>query len=255
MTFRQAKQLTPGAYVTVHSAEEAAADVHLLDGLEIVAEAPWETPEWLRATAGSFSAWSCKAIIVRDGGSARAAVLLGSRDRNRLAPLRVAADLEICEPTDVACADSVAADLLASAMVRCGRPLLISRARRGSLFAQHWTSGEHRRAVVRARPAAASPTLELSPDWYEPEGLLSAHQRRVLRWHSRRANQRGPVSSFFVTPAAGESGVISTRLSNWRRPGGREEGGPRSRNSHTSSSSFAVISVQWNWAAAAESAG
>lgn len=171
------------------SAEELAGRrSETLRALGEVAGTPWETPEWLIAAASSFRSWSPRALVVSDADDILSAVVVGTPDRSRTAPLRVVADTEICEPTDIPAASPAAADMLARSLIGLGRPVLLSRLAPGSLVAEAIVSQAGRRAVVRGRAAAATPACAFhlpppgSADAFGPgwqSGVLRRAERKL----------------------------------------------------------------------------
>lgn len=186
----------------IGAAELAALGTEPLGHLGQVARTPWETPEWLIAAASSFPSWSPRAVVVSDGNAIVAAVVVGSPHRSRTAPLRVVADMDICEPTDIPAGSRAAADVLARALLGLGRPLLPSRVAPGSLLAEALLSQTGRRGVVRTRPSAATPVCAFR---LPPPRSTGDYNDEWHREVIRRAEKKVAIQTSVERPSVGRA--------------------------------------------------
>jgi hypothetical protein len=147
------------------------------------------------------------------------------RAPDRFARWRMAGAQEVFEPGDALCRDAAAAQHLARLLVADRRPIELARIPANSLLIPALKSALAGRGAISIRPATATPTIALGPEWCEPESRFSSRRRSDFRRAARRAEEFGEVSCEMLAPSPSEfdalfDEAIAVEAKSWKRAAG-----------------------------------
>lgn len=143
----------------------------------------------------------------------------------RFARWRMPGAREVFEPLDGLCRDADAARRLAQLLVADGRPIELARIPAGSLLIPALTAALKGRGRISVRPATATPTIALGPEWRESESRFSSRRRSDFRRAARRAAEFGEVRCEVLAPTPEAFGAlfdeaIAVEARSWKRAAG-----------------------------------
>jgi CelD/BcsL family acetyltransferase involved in cellulose biosynthesis len=162
---------------------------------------PMSRFSWARAAYAAFVDDASPHVVAAFAGERLLAVApLVKRRIRGVARLLPAGSGELEEPAGLAWSDSHALDRLAHVLVRGGAPVTFDRMPADSPALAAMRRASRGRAIVVARPVAASSCLSLDESWIEPERHLDARGRAALRSARREAEQLGAVTTEIHTP-------------------------------------------------------
>jgi CelD/BcsL family acetyltransferase involved in cellulose biosynthesis len=132
---------------------------------------------------------------------------------------------EVFEPGDAVCRDAAAAQRLARALARERRPIELARVPADSPLIPALEAAMRGRGRVSVRPATASPTIALGPEWIEPESRFNSRRRSDFRRAVRRAEEFGAVTCETLAPTVDAfdalfDQAIAVEARSWKRSAG-----------------------------------
>lgn len=147
------------------------------------------------------------------------------RAPGRFARWRMPGAREVFEPLDALCRDAEAARRLAELLVADGRPVELARVPAASLLVPALKSAIAGRGQMSVRPATATPTIPLGPEWRDPESRFSSRRRSDFRRAARKAAEFGEVECEMLTPTPDEFGAlfdeaIAVEAKSWKQEAG-----------------------------------
>lgn len=193
--------------------------------LDDAATLPTQTSRFGLALAGSFLCGTALSLALAEGGGGSDALALLCLASGPLARWRLAGPRETSEPCDALYRDPAAAGRLGQVLADLRRPLVFDRIPADSQLVPALRSALRGRGLMRARPAAPSPTLVLGPDWVEPESRFNAGRRSDFRRAARKAAELGAVEFDLSCPEPDEfdarfAEAIAVEMGGWKQSAG-----------------------------------
>jgi CelD/BcsL family acetyltransferase involved in cellulose biosynthesis len=138
---------------------------------------------------------------------------------------RMAGAAEVFEPGDALCRDALAAARLAQQLAAQPRPVELARVPASSPLVPALRTAMRGRGRISVRPATASPTIALGPEWRDPESRFNSRRRSDFRRAARRAEEFGEVRCEMLSPSPEEfdalfDEAIAVEARSWKRAAG-----------------------------------
>jgi CelD/BcsL family acetyltransferase involved in cellulose biosynthesis len=212
-----------------------AEDARLPDGAGALALAwerlapfatlPTQSADFIAALAETMLAGTPVRLFEAAGPEGVEAMLPLCHAPGAVARWRMPGAEEVFEPGDAVCRDAAAAQRLARALATESRPLDLARIPATSPLIPALKAALKGRGHVSVRPATASPTIALGPQWRQPESQFNSRRRSDFRRAERRAAEFGAVACEMLAPSAEEfdalfDQAIAVEARSWKRAAG-----------------------------------
>jgi CelD/BcsL family acetyltransferase involved in cellulose biosynthesis len=186
---------------------------------------PTQSADFVAALGETMLAGVPLHLIEAVGPDGIDAMLPLCRARGRFARWRVAGAREVFEPLDALCRDADAAERLTRLLVADGRPIELARIPANSPLVPALKTATNGRGRMSVRPATATPTIPLGPEWRDPESRFSSRRRSDFRRATRRADEFGQVECEVLAPTPDTFGAlfdeaIAVEARSWKRAAG-----------------------------------
>jgi CelD/BcsL family acetyltransferase involved in cellulose biosynthesis len=193
--------------------------------LERFATLPTQSAEFIAALAETMLAGTPVRLFEAAGPDGVEALLPLCHGPGRFDRWRMPGAEEVFEPGDALCRDAAAASRLAEALAAESRPIELARIPAASPLIPVLKAAMKGRGHVSVRPATASPTIALGPEWREPESRFNARRRSDFRRAVRRAAEFGAVACEMLAPSPAEfdalfDQAIAVEARSWKRAAG-----------------------------------
>jgi CelD/BcsL family acetyltransferase involved in cellulose biosynthesis len=193
--------------------------------LEPFATLPTQSADFVTALSATMLAGVPIRVVETVGVDGPDALLPLCRSRGLFARWRIPGAREVFEPGDAISRDAVASRRLAERLARERRAIELSRIPADSPLIPALRAALTSRGLVSVRPATASPTIALGPEWQDPESRFSSRRRSDFRRAARRAAEFGEVSYEMLapTPEAFDAlfdEAVAVEAKSWKRAAG-----------------------------------
>jgi CelD/BcsL family acetyltransferase involved in cellulose biosynthesis len=186
---------------------------------------PTQSADFVGALAETMLADVPLRLFEAVGSDGLEAMLPLCRAPGPFARWRMVGAQEVFEPGDALCRDAAGAQRLAQLLVADARPIDLARIPANSLLIPALKCALAGRGTLAIRPATATPTIALGPEWREPESRFSSRRRSDFRRAARRAEEFGEVGCEMLAPSPAEFDVlfdeaIAVEAKSWKRAAG-----------------------------------
>jgi CelD/BcsL family acetyltransferase involved in cellulose biosynthesis len=193
--------------------------------LEPFATLPTQSAEFVSALAGTMLAGVPIRLFEVVGADGVEAALPLCHGPGRFDRWRIAGAAEVFEPGDALCRDALAAARLAQQLAAQPRPIELARIPASSPLIPALQTAMRGRGRVSVRPATASPTIALGPEWRDPQSRFNSRRRSDFRRAARRAEEFGEVRCETLAPTPAEfdalfDEAIAVEARSWKRAAG-----------------------------------
>jgi hypothetical protein len=193
--------------------------------LEPHASLPTQSADFVAALADTMLAGVPLRLFEAAGPAGVEAMLPLCRAPGWFSRWRMPGAQEVFEPLDAVCRDAEAAGRLARLLAADGRPVELARIPAASSLVPALKAALKGRGRLSVRPATATPTIALGPEWRDPESRFSSRRRSDFRRAARRAAEFGEVHCEMLAPTPGEFGplfdqAIAVEAKSWKREAG-----------------------------------
>ena len=215
--------LETGSRFVGFSADEALVDAWTR--LEHVAQLPTQFHAFAASLSETLLADTPLTLLVASTASGAGALLPLCRGKGYFARWRAIGPQELSEPVDALCADDDGAKLLAEALSRQSRPLLLDRIPATSGLVPALRRAMKRRGWLSIRPAVPMPTITLDERWKSPEAQFNSGRRSDFRRAARRAGELGAVTYEVLAPDPDRfdalfDEAIGVEVRSWKKEAG-----------------------------------
>lgn len=191
--------------------------------LEPCATLPTQSADFVTALTATMLGGAPVRLFEATGPEGVEALLPLCRSPGHFARWRIPGAAEVFEPGDALCRDAAAAERLARTLAAERRPIELARVPAESPLISALKAAMPGRVSVR--PAIASPTIALGPEWREPESQFSARRRSDFRRAARRAAEFGEVACEMLAPSPVEFDAlfdlaVAIEARSWKRAAG-----------------------------------
>ena len=195
------------------------------DALERHATLPTQAADFVAALAETMLPGAPIRLFEAAGSEGVEALLPLCHAPGAFTRWRVPGAQEVFEPGDAVCRDAAAAQRLARELARERRPIELARVPADSTLIPALKAAMRGRARVSVRPATASPTIALGPEWAEPESRFNSRRRSDFRRAARRAEEFGAVTCEILAPTPDAfdalfDQAIAVEARSWKRAAG-----------------------------------
>lgn len=215
--------LDGGSRFVGFSADEAL--VRAWTRLELTAHLPTQFYAFAASLSETLLADTPLTLLMASTAGGASALLPLCRGRGYFARWRAIGPRELSEPVDALCADDEGAALLARALSRQSRPLLLDRIPASSGLIPALQSAMKGRGWLSVRPGVPTPTITLDESWIAPESRFNSGRRSDFRRAARRAGELGAVTYEVLSPSAETfdalfDEAIAVEVRSWKKEAG-----------------------------------
>jgi CelD/BcsL family acetyltransferase involved in cellulose biosynthesis len=215
--------LDSGSRFIGFSADEAL--VGAWTRLEPSAHLPTQFYTFAASLSDTLLAETPLTLLIASTAGGASALLPLCRGKGYFARWRAIGPQELSEPVDALCADGEGAALLAQALSRQSRPLLLDRIPAASELVPALRSAMKGRGWLSVRPAVPTPTITLDESWKSPEARFNSGRRSDFRRAARRAGELGAVTYEVLCPSVDQfdalfDEAIGVEVRSWKKEAG-----------------------------------